>query len=551
MVRMLRNSICLLALMGPECLAAEFTVTPQIDAVTLYLSGATIKRKGVVSLPVGEHVVLVKGLPADLDPDVARVAFASKSIDIGSVEFQRNAHIELVSETEKLQQRKVEAIQQQIAAVNDEMQTAQLQLRIIESLAASQNNSTRDPAITGANLSAALASAGTGSETARTKVRDATRRLQGLQNELGAATTELNKVRSGNRATTEAKITVRVKAPVENIGITLDYQTDSASWNPSYSARVDSATHKVDLVEQANVSQSSGEAWTNVSLTLSSAKPSDDLQGPGLESIFLDIEKPEPPPPPPVMSAPAPVAQGRYKESEDVQDIVVTARRVDSADIVARGYVVDYKIPGRLTIQSDREPRLFPITEQAWDVDLRATVIPSVDHAAYVYATFKNDRDTPIRGGDLQVYRDGAFVGQTKLATVLPGDEARLPVGADERIRVSIRPEEEKSRKPGSFERSIVRETRLRYEITSFHAEPVTVDVIDRLPVPRNKDVEVQFLTGYTAPTEKNYQGKEGILLWRLLLAPQQMQSVRHAYSVKYPKGYLLNEDESDPGVEN
>ena len=217
------------------------------------------------------------------------------------------------------------------------------------------------------------------------------------------------------------------------------------------------------------------------------------------------------------------------------------------AAVSSTGYMTEYKIPARVTLPADRESRLFPISDEDFGVDLVARVIPTVSRAAHLEVKFKYERDIPIEAGTMQLYRDGAFVGEAEQTAFLPGAEVRMPFGVDERIRVSVRDEEAKSAERGVFSKQTVKETRHRFEVTSFHPSPVLVEVIDRVPVSRHSDIHVEILKGATEPTTKDLDGKAGVFLWRFDAQPQKLMAIRHFYSVRYPQDRQL---ESSTGSE-
>ena len=50
-------------------------------------------------------------------------------------------------------------------------------------------------------------------------------------------------------------------------------------------------------------------------------------------------------------------------------------------------------------------------------------------------------------------------------------------------------------------------EHKRRYDITSFHANAIPIEVIDRIPVPRNDEIKVELLEGATPPDVKDLDG--------------------------------------------
>lgn len=520
--------------------AADIPVNTAVGEVTVFRDGATVSRRGSADIPAGEHRLVLSGLPADLSPDKFRLDIDSNAVTLGALDFERITTNQLVSPEERALSLKQQGLIDLITAVDDEIATAQMQLRILDSLAQARQGSVGDPAVTGTNISTALLSAGQGSLAARAKIRDANARKRALQADLTAVQADLQKVTSGRKATTRVTVNIRAAQAVAGAGVSLQYESENASWGPSYTAKLESRAAKLNLLEQARLQQQTGEDWRNVALTLNSGRPSDAMEPEHIDSLFVDLQDLAPPQPPPVYTAPS----RRAKESADESDsIVVTAQR-DMADVAASSYAVDYKIPGRSNVESDREPRLFPIAETSLDVKLIARAVPSEAPAAFASARFTNSGKNPIRGGEMQIFRDGAYSGTASLRTVLPGEDTVLALGSDERIRIRVQEEASGSGERGTLKKENVDEHRVRFDITSLHDEPVVLEVLDRVPVPRSKDIKVEMLKGATPPTESKFEGRAGIYLWRLTLEPHKQVTITHAYAVHYPKGRLLSEEE-------
>ncbi|HEV2700749.1 MAG TPA: DUF4139 domain-containing protein, partial [Steroidobacteraceae bacterium] len=225
-----------------------------------------------------------------------------------------------------------------------------------------------------------------------------------------------------------------------------------------------------------------------------------------------------------------------------LEEVVVTGSRRRIASEAATEYVADYHVPSRISLLADRQARLFPIGENAVDVNLVARVVPNVNAQAHLEAAFKYSGSVPIEAGQLQLYRDGAYVGQADTKAFLPGAEVRMPFGVDERIRVSVRQEATQSGQKGLINRQSVREVRQRFEITNYHPTAIPIEVVDRIAISKNADVHVEVLKGATEPTVKDLDGKAGIWLWKLEPAPQQTVTIHQAYSIQYPAGRELQE---------
>jgi hypothetical protein len=59
----------------------------------------------------------------------------------------------------------------------------------------------------------------------------------------------------------------------------------------------------------------------------------------------------------------------------------------------------------------------------------------------------------------------------------------------------------------------------------------------DQYPVSTDKDIEVELLQSDRAEIDE----ETAVLTWKLQLAPGESKKLRMSYSVKYPKGKVLN----------
>jgi uncharacterized protein (TIGR02231 family) len=369
--------------------------------------------------------------------------------------------------------------------------------------------------------------------------------LRELDRSLETLKADLAKVATQSKQSTEVITSVEASAAATP-NVSVSYSVADAGWEWVYEARLDTAKKRVSLQRQGAIENHSGENWNNVELTLTTATPSDDASTPEVGSLFVNLEEPQRL----EMRAKAAKASAAAMIAATpvaVQEVVVTGAR-RTAQVSATDYLAEYTVPGRVTVMADRQPRLYPIAENSFDVALVARVVPSAGHVAHLEATFTYELDVPVEGGELQLYRDGAFVGEAATKPFLPGAEIRLPFGNDEKIRVAVHDEPSQSAERGLISRQLVKETRRRFEITNYHPAPIPVEVIDRLPVSQNADVHVEVLKGATDPTIRALDGRAGVLLWRLNALPRKPASINHYYSVEFPRDRRLTNSEEGVG---
>jgi uncharacterized protein (TIGR02231 family) len=283
-----------------------------------------------------------------------------------------------------------------------------------------------------------------------------------------------------------------------------------------------------------------------VELTLTTAVPSADASPPVLGSQLLTFQ--------------TPVLQ-------NVEELVVTTRSKGGqralgaamemdmavANVAAPApppprvnqFAADYRVPGTVSVLSAREPRLFPLSAERFDVELMARVVPNRSNTAFALASFEYGAEATLQAGELQLYRDGAYVGTAATRAFLPGEKVSLPFGSDERVKVAVRADPAASRDTGVLGKQRVEETRQRFEITSYHTAPIRIEVLDRLPVPQNEDIRVAVLKDATEPSLRDVDGKPGVLQWNLDAKPRTTSTIKQYWSVTYPRDRILERIEN------
>lgn len=511
----------------------------RIDAVTVYPRTAAITRRGEVSLAAGEHRLIVRGLPNPLDPGSLRVSAGSQAVRLGGIEIETIVATDFVNAEESALRDQLQALEDRRTTVLDEVATAQTQLKLIDSVAGLPADRDGSVVVDSAALSGTLTALASGAADARGKIRAANVVVRGLDAEIAAAKAELDKVRTARKSTTEVRATVVASSAV-TVPISVEYRVTEAGWVWLYEARLDTQENTLSFARQAAINQGSGEDWENAEIAVTTANPVANAGTPRVASLFLEFQE-----------------FGR-SAAAGVEEIVVTATRrgiarsdevqqapLSTAEEFATEFVVEYQIPGRVTIGADRQARVYPIAAEEFEPELVARAVLPAGPDARLEAAFQYAGDVPISAGRVQLYRDGAYVGDASLPLLLPGADVRVPFGIDDRIRIVVRDERTESGARGIVGRQAVEEHRRRYEITSFHATALPIEIIDRVPVPRESEIEVEVLEGATPPTVADFEGKAGVYLWRLDGTPRQTATIRHYYSVRYPSDRSLAATES------
>lgn len=198
---------------------------------------------------------------------------------------------------------------------------------------------------------------------------------------------------------------------------------------------------------------------------------------------------------------------GGLPESE-LFDAQESARRMSLVDpSVSRG-LFDYRYDavGSVRIPADGRLHRIEVLEQTAASRLHWRTVPLVDPAVYREAVLENPFSSPLLAGPVDVFSEGQLVTTTDVERVDAGGSMRVGLGVDERIRVSrnVRMAEESAGLLGG-KRELIHDVEI--ELRSGLGEPATVEVIDRIPVTNDNQVEIELL--HETPAGEAYEQKE------------------------------------------
>ncbi|MEL6747182.1 MAG: DUF4139 domain-containing protein, partial [Pseudomonadota bacterium] len=338
---------------------------------------------------------------------------------------------------------------------------------------------------------------------------------------------------------------------------TLDvtYQVQGASWSPLYEGRlsVKSAAQpeqaqiagELLLTRRAQISQSSGEDWSGVKLTLSTSRPSGRTTAPELTPLLVDFRRPRPRPSggaggmmsmsrdqAQVSAAPSPRMAGRVQAKRS------RAQRAEQAiaATTAQTFQETYAIPGTVDVPANGQSKQVVIGELALAAPLTHRAVPERDPTVYLAAQLKLPQDVRLLPGQIALFRDGVYIGTGSLPQLAGGSEHMLGFGQDDRVLATFDPGEDTRGKSGTFTTSNTQRRTFVVTLTNRHTRPVTVQVQGQLPVSRNEEIEVAALGAALQPAEKDVERKRGVLAWNVTVASNAEEKLNYGYAMSWPQ---------------
>jgi uncharacterized protein (TIGR02231 family) len=202
----------------------------------------------------------------------------------------------------------------------------------------------------------------------------------------------------------------------------------------------------------------------------------------------------------------------------------------------------EYALPQEVNIESRDKETILPLFTKTLKGDILHYVIPQKSLRTYLIARIRADSE--LLPGPLNVYLGGRYVGKTLLIEKQAGENFDLALGADRQVTVKREKIQDKVKETTFFGKvekdTVVREVGYKLTVENLKKTPVEVQIIDNIPVSRTDRIKVNNLVLSPEPSVKDYNDRNGVMLWKLELAPSQKQEINIDFVVSYPKEISL-----------
>lgn len=519
--------------------ASERDIASRIDRVTVFPDGAGVTRLAEIDLPAGASSLVLRGLPANLDPASVRIAgegaavFAIGAIDVRVAPGEPQPSLDPASES-------------RLRKLREERDAAAARLTALETRkAAIERYAQAGPERQGEmgrpmpveQWSAAWDAIGTGMERVGEDIRVTRARIAELEAELRALEQGMPRPqRPGPRR----NIVVALDAPAPVKGrLTIEYRVAGAGWQPLYDARLattgSDGKPSLELVRRAAVTQRTGEDWRGVALTVSTVRVARGTAAPDLPPLQADFQMVRP-------LAEAMVAQDSMRATSARQRLekappaaapVVAVE--PEASVEAGAFQVSFTVPGRVDVAADGAPTSLRLASRTLAPELSVKTVPALDTTAYLEAAFDNADAAPLLPGRVALHRDGAYVGAGRVGLIGPGAKITLGFGADDGVKVTREPVSRQETEPGFLNNSRTDTRDFRILVKNLHRFAIPVTVVDRIPFSENANLTVEQLPQTTPPSVKQVDNMRGVMAWTGEIAPGGQREIRVAYRLRWP----------------
>lgn len=516
----------------------EVEVRP--TAVTVFPDRAQVTCAGDCELEAGAHKLLLGNLPLALDPDSVRVTGAgSAQVRIASVDVSRQFFTEPPQTAVRELTDQIETLTADLRAVADEKAGWEAHGRYLEGMRQATQAYAKGLAKgqMGVSEQARVATfLREQDQEMRAAIRVLDQQADALNKQLEKAQQQLDQLRNV-RPKQQYQAAVEMEAVSAGaFAVEISYVVRQASWQPLYDVRLMtiSGVPTIHLTMLAQISQQTGQAWTAVSLSVSTARPALNQRLPELNPWYIDVA-------PPIM--PRQAAKRDMLMSADVAEAVpqpaammaqampVAAEHV-VAEVSGSDTAVRFQVSGHSDIPNDGSPHKTTLALYEWTPKIDYMAVPKHTDAVFRRAKVQNRAGAPLLAGAANLFVNDAFIGHTQLEYTPDGDELELLLGVEERITI------ERELTKREVDKKLLRDQRrIRYgyrlKVHNVLATAVAVQVADHIPVSRHEQIRIRLESVSPPPSEQSDLNE---LTWQLQIGAQETAVVTYEFTVEHPR---------------
>ncbi len=508
--------------------ADEFSLQAPINAVKVHLGyGAIVTRQTTIDLPRGEHQLTIENLTRQLNEGYGlRATVSDGEGSVTQVRLKEQFTTDTVRQAQQALLDRINALEAAQKSDQTALAALEMQLRFIENIARANAGASGSPAGNAQSLQQSFDFMKTNSSTVLAEKSALETTLAERKKQIDTLRRELQQGGGAKNSVMAGEISISTAGGPTTVAVT--YLVDDVSWNISTQANLDTAGEQTSLKLFANVSQASGEDWTNIPLVLSTTRPSYNVSHTQPRPVYYNLQD---------NNRLAELSKSRRPAAQfaadSVEEVIVTGSRRNS--YFSTDYDGEFIIAGQVTVPSDNTAQTFLMAEASAPASIVARVSPNWEKQAYVYADSRFADIPTLEQANASLTRDGTYIGTGTWPALRADETLKLPFGQDKQIDVKVIRIPSEDGDTGIFNRRQVTETKQQFQVTNRHAQPAVVEVYDVRPNSMNEDLEIEALRGSTRPTATDIDGQPGVVLWRKELAPGETWEINHWYRMSHP----------------
>lgn len=554
---LLRNLVlCIFAVMTQQAFADIIEAPSTITSVTVYPGAAHLTRTVSLDLNSGDHTIILDKIIPPLDENTLAVSGeGTAAVKVYGGYIKQETLKQSQDFRVKDLQQKIQDIDDTIIILNSNAQVLDQKKEYLASIKLFAAGQLPKDLMTTMPSVESLKGVGnylTDEFISVEKQKDAIRvELRGLNNERVVLQTELNRVWS-NANNTQRRLAVDLNCTKPGkFKLHVAYLINGVNWRPLYDARTNFEKSAIELTSFGVVQQKTGEDWTDISLTLSTAKPNLGGRMPYVSSWILQPFQPRRRDEARqnfgyaaklgmALESDGQVATMSNGITDKLKESSVVAAEIAFSDVAQKGLSVTYKIPRLASVKSDGTENKFPIATQSLKSEFQYSSYPKASPYSYLNSDVYNSNDLQLLSGQVNLFLEGDFIGKSNIESVSPGEKFSIYLGVNENVKVK---REQISKKvddvfmlgiPSPNKTTTVK---MKITIENYESRTIKYNLFESMPITENdKQIKVKIIDVSLEPVKKDWEDRKGVWQWVVELKPKAKQEISYTFVVEHPR---------------
>lgn len=525
----------------------DLTTNSKTCQVTIFSDRAQVTRSQQVQLKQGENTVVFTNLGTGIVEQTIKPAVKSKALKITSTTLENHTLYFFKQAEHQKKYNQIISSLKEIITILDRKTAFALENHLISDLRnyikSALNDIILEQDISIPRLKQALQFLDKLIQDNATQVLDLNEQYYKLDEQLTILKQELAVIRELDKRIQNNIVVTIMADKTQQVEVKVSYIITGASWKTSYDAVLDTDTGNVELSYFGEVVQKTGEQWQDVKVVLSTTVSEESIEIPKLYPVYLDgytekhkrdvvVER---------KVTKELKDEGEEEElDEDISTATPEAERDQRVAIEKKAATYTFSINKPSTIPPDGRYHRLLILKENYKADTFYETVPEMLEYVYLKATIKNNTDMPLLPGRVMVYRNGSYMGRSKLDYIAPSEEFAISFGIDEDLRVKRIVMRSYYEKAKGLNLKNLREYKYKYLLFNYKGQATTVKLKEIVHVSEISKVKVKIEEDTTKGYELN---DDGILCWQAKLPSKQSgykQYILH-YTIQSPRSFSLD----------
>ena len=577
-------------------------VSSSLKSVVVYKAGAEMTHTASAFLKQGNNELIVDDISNQIDINSVQVK-TSSAVTIMGMEFSNNyLKSTEVSSHEKFLQDSLDRVQE---TIDDISLLIDNNSELLEVLKANKDIKGAQTGLSVAELIKLMDYYKTKSLELQTNISKLGDRKIEEQNKIFKLQEQINEEQKKNTSTAGRLALQISSAISGEYELTVSYITTNAFWVPCYDVRVDNIKDPMKIIYKAKITQTTGIDWKQVHLSLSTSLPAQWNKSPELNTWFLSYVNPVEQLSKRLDDVVVNVGyglQGRVAgvDVDDAEnDSQITIRGASSLNQPDPLYIVNGKrmsakdklninpadIKSMNVLKDDAATNLYgsaaaggvilitlkdglsdyiSMSDKSLDVSFDVSLpfdvptngkaqtavlqtldvpaiykhyaVPKLDKDPYLLAQITDWGKLNLLPGEANIIVENTYIGKSVIDPSSTSDTLNLTLGRDKRVAIT----REKIMDYSSIKfMGSNKLQRFTYEISIRNNKKDSINLLlkDQYPISTDKDIEVELVDNGKA----DVSNEDGLLTWKLALAPGESKKIQFTYTIKYPKNKIVN----------